>query len=216
MWKKAIPVSLLLLSSPMALANGGHFLVDDADIVPAGECALESWVQRADGANVFATNPICTTQNGWEFTLPLVYNISDSQAEEVGLEAKTIVSDDFMGGAVTVSFGGFYDLDNDTLLGGFVNIPFSRAAAFGMVHVNLGAEYDDLASAWDPTWGLATTHAITGQQELILEVAGAGSDTPTAAVGTRLANGGIELDASVGRDFEHNDNIFTLGLNLAF
>lgn len=225
----ALTAGLLALGAQPAIANGGHFLVDDADITPAGECMIETWVQRASAgaqdrvdqpsaSHVWAAQPICTTQNGWEITVPFEYSTSDSELAAYGLELKTMLSTDLYGGALALSFGVMRDHQESDFEGGFINIPYSRPLNDTvMIHVNVGTEYDNFESEWNPTWGLATTFTVYDRLDLIAETSGVGSDSPAAALGFRtVLNDRIELDASFGRDFEVRSNIVAVGLNVAF
>lgn len=225
----ASAASVFALATAPAVANGGHFLVDDADITPAGECMVETWVQRASAgaqdrvdqpssSHVWAAQPICTTQNGWEITVPFEYSTSDSEPAAYGLELKTMVSHNLYGGALALSFGVMRDHQDSDFEGGFINIPYSRPVNDSvMLHVNVGTEYDNFESEWNPTWGLATTITVNERLDLIAETAGVGSDSPAAGLGLRtVLSDRIELDASFGRDFEVRSNIVAVGLNIAF
>jgi hypothetical protein len=47
--KNAVLAGLLALAACAARAAGGHHDVDDASILPRGECGQETWLARADG-----------------------------------------------------------------------------------------------------------------------------------------------------------------------
>ena len=219
----------LALSMKPAHANGGHFLVDDADITPPGECMVETWGQRAsagaqdrvdqpNATHAWVAQAMCTTQNGWEIAVPLEYSTSDSELAAYGLELKTMLSTNLYGGALALSFGVMRDHQESDFEGGFINLPYSYPLNDTlMVHVNVGTEYDNFESEWSPTWGFATTVTVNERLDLIAETAGVGSDSPAAALGLRtVLNNRIELDASFGRDFEVRSNIVAVGLNVAF
>ncbi|MCC5854158.1 MAG: hypothetical protein JJU10_00560 [Idiomarina sp.] len=202
----------------LAHANGGHFLVDEATITPIGECALDTWIAHSDSTSVLTLMPMCAVQSGWELALPAELNLSDGKFDLIGFEAKRMLSESFLDGALALSMGTAYNNTDDSLDVVFVNIPYTRTiAGFGDLHINLGAEYAYSDRQIDPTWGVASTHAISDSQDLILEVAGLGQDRPTAALGLRSATrGGWEVDVSFARDFETRANIATLGVNVAF
>lgn len=205
------------LTTGTAAANGGHFLVDDAAITDHGKCQLETWSSRTDGESFWVLQPACSTRNGWEIGLPVAYSFSNSEFISLGLEAKTILTEDIAGGALAVSIGTSMDLIEDKSTGGFINFPFSRLINdHWHLHVNAGVNYDRLASRWDATWGVATTYALTESIELIAETAGMGSDSPAFAIGTRYAFAQFEIDVSVARDTQLKDTVYTIGFNLAF
>lgn len=200
-----------------AAANGGHFLVDDATITDPGTCQLETWTSRFSGESFWVLQPACSTVNGWEFALPAVYSWSDNEFVELGLEAKTILSEDFAGGALAISIGTFFDLVDDEFAGGFVNFPYSRALdSYWTLHLNAGAEYDRFSSNWDATWGIATTYTLSQHIELIAETTGIGSDDPIFGIGARYAFERFDLDLGIAHVTELNDTIYTIGFNIAF
>lgn len=210
--------STLLAFSPFAHANGGHFLVDDADITPRGECAVETFVQRFAGTSGVATAGLCTTQSGWEIGVPVTYNLSDNELSTYGLELKTIATDNLWGGALAISVGVERDNEANAYSGGFINLPYSRSLSSDVVlHVNIGSAYSHAERDWQATWGVASTFTLNEQLDVIAETAGVGSDKPTFAIGFRSAFADrFEFDASVGRDLEQRGNVVTLGLNIAF
>ncbi|RUO26886.1 hypothetical protein CWE09_09405 [Aliidiomarina minuta] len=225
----AFAAGFAVFASQPVMANGGHFLVDDADITPPGECMLETWFQRAsagapqrvdqpNASHSWVAMPICTTQNGWEVSLPVEYNTSDSELAAYGLELKTMLSTNLNGGALALSVGVMRDHQESDFEGGFINLPYSYPVNDAlMVHVNVGTEYNNFDSEWNPTWGLATTFTVNERLDLIAETAGVSDDSPAAALGFRtVLNDRIEFDASFGRDFEVRSNIVTIGLNVAF
>lgn len=218
---KKLPLTSALLAlaftSSTAFANGGHFLVDDATITDPGTCQLETWTSRVSGESVWILQPACSTQGGWEFAVPLVYSWSDSEVTEVGLEAKTIVSEDVYGGALAFTVGLVMDTVDDEFAGGFVNIPYSRELnAYWTLHLNAGTEYDRIGKYWNALWGVATTYALTQHIDVITEVAGVGSDDPIFGFGARYQFDRFDLDLGIARDTQVNDTIYTIGLNVAF
>lgn len=206
------------LTSFTASANGGHFLVDDATLTPPGSCQLESWIQRADSESVLTLQPACSIDAGWEIAVPLEYNTNNSELETWGFEAKTILTDDFLDGALAITLGVARDQLESDWAGGFINLPYSRyVQGFGTLHVNVGVEYDQFAESWNSTWGVATTTALGAASELILEVAGVSDADPIVAAGIRVPGGdNWELDVSVGRDLDADSNLVTVGFNIAF
>ncbi|WP_194756070.1 hypothetical protein [Aliidiomarina indica] len=207
----------LAFTSNAAFANGGHFLVDDATITDPGTCLFETWASRLNDESMAVLQPSCTTQGRWDIAVPLAYSWSNSEFTEVGLEVKTIVSDDILGGALAFSTGVIMDTIVDEFAGGFINIPYSSALnAYWTLHLNVGTEYDHIDKDWHATWGVATTYALTQHIEVITEVAGSGAEDPIWALGARYQFNRFEVDMSLARDTEMNDTLYTLGVNVAF
>ncbi|MCC5878365.1 MAG: hypothetical protein JJU03_00510 [Idiomarina sp.] len=224
-----ITSSTFLLVAQDAQANGGHFMVDDADITRPGECALETWGQRASAGapqrveqpnttHAWIAQPACTTQSGWEIAIPIEFSTSDSELSAYGLELKTMLAANVYGGALALSVGVIRDHQVRDYEGVFINFPYSYAIHDALtVHLNAGTQYDNLESEWNPTWGLATTMRVNEHLDVIAEAAGMIGDSPTAAIGMRTALApNIELDASLGRDFEVRSHILSVGVNVAF
>lgn len=225
----ACPAALIITLAQPAFAAGGHFLVDDADITPAGDCQLESWFQRASSGthdrvdqpsaeHAWVAQSMCSTRNFWEVATPVEYNTSDNELAAYGLEVKTMMPIQLLEGNLAFSAGIMRDHQESEFEGGFINIPYSRALneRFKM-HFNLGTEYNQADSEWSPTWGAATAFRLHDRIDLISEAAGVGSDSPSAALGLRSQlSSAVEFDASFGRDFEVRSNIFSIGLNMAF
>lgn len=46
---RLVPLAALLVSASRAGAAGGHHAVDDVSILEAGQCQIETWVDREDG-----------------------------------------------------------------------------------------------------------------------------------------------------------------------
>lgn len=207
----------LALSSSLAYANGGHFLVDDATITDPGTCQLETWISRSSGESVWHLMPACSSAAGWEFTLPLIYSFSNSKLNAVGLEAKTILTDDFANGALAISVGVEMDTVNDEFAGGFINIPYSRELTpEWTLSLNAGTAFDHANSNWSATWGAASAFAFNQHFEVIAEVMSSDADNPTLGLGARYQFNRFDLDASVARDTETNNTIYTIGVNIAF
>src|SRR5690625_5388330 len=52
------------LGANLVWANGGHFAVDDASIMPGANCGVETWVSRVRSTNIATVNPQCNFTGG--------------------------------------------------------------------------------------------------------------------------------------------------------
>src|SRR5690625_7057305 len=78
------------LGANLVWANGGHFAVDDASIMPGANCGVETWVSRVRSTNIATVNPQCNFTGGSEWALPLVYDLDSSELAYMGLGYKTV------------------------------------------------------------------------------------------------------------------------------
>lgn len=211
-----VGAAALFFCAPVAMANGGHFLVDDATVTDPGTCQVETWLSRVDSQTTTFFVPACTTQQGWEFSLPVTYDWSDSELAAFGLEAKTVIAAN-QHAALAFSAGIEMDQVSDKFAGGFINIPVSLALSGPLqLHLNVGSAYVHDSRDWEATYGVATTYGLSSTTTLILEAAAIGNERPVIAAGLRHAFERVELDTSVARDRENRATIYTIGLNIAF
>lgn len=214
-------LSSVLLSGQAAQATGGHFMVEGTGVAPKGGCELEVWGQQMSGSSssyFLAAQPACTTQQGWEFTLPLEYNASASHLVTYGLDVKRVLSTDLRGGKLAMSVGVLREHQLGQYDHTYINFAYGFEPLQSLtLHLNAGTAYDNIDKEWDPTWGLSATLVVDKRLELITESLGVLGESPSAALGfRRKMSDGIELDASVRRDFEEHDTIVSIGLNFVF
>lgn len=214
--------AVLVLASGQTHANNGHFMVDHAVVTEPGSCQVESWFSRQSRGDIdvdtLVGKPACTIGNGWQFSLPVAYLTDDSELLSTGLEAKSIMAEGRNFGAIAMTLGTQYSHLTDRIERSYVNIPWSAETGPGVTwHLNAGMSHRRSNSNIYTNWGLAVSYAAADAVELILEGAATGSDSPTVAAGVRFhAAGGLEIDASLGRDNERKTDRATIGLNLRF
>lgn len=211
-----VGATALFFCAPVAMANGGHFLVDDATVTDPGTCQVETWLSRVDSQTTTFLVPACTTQKGWEFSLPVNYDWSNSELAAFGLEAKTVITAN-QHAALAFSAGIEMDQVSDQFAGGFINIPVSFALNGPLqLHLNVGSAYAHESRDWEATYGVATTYGLSPTTALIIEAAALGNERPVFAAGLRHAFDRVELDASIARDRENRETIYTIGFNIPF
>lgn len=207
---------LALVSSGPVWANSGHFAVDDAGIIPGGTCGLETWVSRMDSVNVATLNPSCNFLGGAQWSLPLTYNLENSELTHMGLEYKTVLWDSGRGPALAFDAGVNYSRVASQVQEYYINIPASFQTLENLtLHINVGAIHDRPASDTFAAWGLGATVKTVNGPNLIVEVADNDRDDPWVGAGARFGIGASHwtLDLGVARDTGPGENIYTLGLN---
>lgn len=205
---------LLLAASPLCVASGGSYLVDDGAIAPAGHCQLESWLQFGRASRSANSVPACS----WgpvEFSLPL--------------------STGWHVGGPGVAPGVKWQVVD----GARVQTALAAGATFQ--HARTRSTYAYAATTYQPDpngrWAFnvdvgATRPQGQGAQRLlgggieftvspdmtllaeVLDTAGAGR---TWQGGVRLPFGDDSIDLVVGRSLgRQDDRWINMGLNLAF
>lgn len=214
-------LSLVPLAEQSAHATGGHFLVEGTGIAPKGGCELEVWGQQVSGSpssHILAAQPACSTQQGWEFTVPLEYDANAGRLATFGLDVKKVLSTDLYGGALALSVGVLREHQLRKYDHSYLNFAYGFEPLQSLtLHLNAGTAYDNIDKGWDPKWGFSATLAVNEDLELIAESLGVLGESPSAALGFRQAmSADIELDASFRRDFEQHENIVSVGFNFVF
>lgn len=206
-----------LCFSPLAAANGGHFMVDDAAITPPRTCQLEIWGTRQSPDTVMTLNPACNILGGSEWSLPVEYDTVNSETRAVGLEYKTVLFNRSRGPAIGVSGGAMYQRANSSVSEIFVNVPISWQITDPLtLHLNGGALHDRELDDTYATWGLAGTLKTISGPVLIAEFSDNDRYDPIYGVGARFTIGSTRwtLDMGVSRDTHLEETAYTLGVNI--
>ncbi|OOG23442.1 hypothetical protein B1C78_11295 [Thioalkalivibrio denitrificans] len=174
---------------------GGHYVVDDADLIDPRSCEAEIWYTDTDGAGHGTfLSPTCRLDGPWQVTATAGFlRESGSNEELYGLEAKALFMDmETHGFGVGLVAGTEYLTETSRWEVAFAYVPvsFEVVPDRAMAHINLGVERDrgeDDKTAL--TWGLGTEATLAGPLGFVAEVFGddrSGSH-PVAQIGPRLA-----------------------------
>ncbi len=210
----------LLIGSSQALALGGHFAVDDAALVDAGRCEVETWYTHFNGNNnEFTVLPTCNPTGQFDLGLGLsrVQEGGDTHTE-VALEGKTLwrTQDDHgfgMGLAAAAIWNDDSKRVDDVELYVPLSIPHSERLTS---HYNLGWAWarDDRNAV---IWGAALEYAVEGPLHLVAETWGDHRGSTRVQAGLRFAFDALLIDVAWQRRFSsHSDNAATLGFAVAF
>jgi len=220
-------ITMLLLASALPLSawsSGGHYPVDDADIVAPGGLQIESWFTHVDGNNSELAFLPAWTPAGTRLELTAgLYRIREegddfNRFEPAAKWQFLPPGDGHISAALSIA-AGYEDGDWSDWL---VNLPisFHLAAAPVVIHANVGwlrerTDNNDrafLGAGFE--WGASETIDLIGQ------VYREGADAePEAQLGLRRGfDGALEhLDFAVGRTLrDQRDWFLTAGLTATF
>src|SRR5690625_6423920 len=78
------------LGANLVWANGGHFAVDDASIMPGANRGVETCVSRVRSTNIATVNPQCNFTGGSEWALTSVSDRDSSGLADMGSGYNTV------------------------------------------------------------------------------------------------------------------------------
>jgi hypothetical protein len=209
---------------PAAHAAGGHYRVDDADVVEFGRCQVETWYSRASGDNwETVVAPACHFVRDLEVTLE--WNTVRDEGERGGslvLEAKRLLPERARGRLLSsVVAGTSYETRNGEFKNVYLYVPASLDAADALtLHANLGWRWEE-ADGHLTIWGAAAEWRALPHLHLIGEVFGDGRGRSGQQVGLRpvLIDDRLHLDIAVAWDRlagPEGSTWFTFAVNLVF
>ncbi len=168
---------LLAFAAPSAHA-GRPMTVDDAAIVDAGKCQLETYAlhARESNADEFWATPACNVGGSWELAAGAAWAEDEVQRSHLGrLQAKTVFKPLEAGGwgiglVLADQFRGDRGLDGD--LSANVPLSFSLRDDSVLLHVNAGVMRTYARRMVDATWGLGAEFKLNERHSLTAETYG--------------------------------------------
>jgi hypothetical protein len=233
-WVASILLAATGLVPDEAVAAGGAFVVDDAEIGNIGECKVESWAGAAANHDFTSVvSPSCVVKLGLpvEFTGMYQRSRTESVWSTTGTaQAKINIT------PVTESHAGVglvgalsYDLITGASTGGYFYVPLSvQLSKTVKLNINGGLTYDAIAKANYFTYGAGLEWTFIKQVALIGEVFGqlgrlpewypAPVNKPRVQFGVRYTPiEKIDIDAIWGHNITgENSHWLTLGLTVRF
>lgn len=197
---------LLTTALPSAFA-ASPMEVDDADIVGAGQCQAETWLQRRSGYSEFWVMPACNVGGNTELSLGAVRASNRSRhSHAVNFQAKTLLRPLTTNGwGVAFSAGVIEGLNND-LRGRdwYAELPFTHSFADDrfLLHASAGWERDAAGSS-SLNWGVGSEFNLYGPNWLLAEIYDAENEDAAFQAGFRreLVADRFELDIAFGDTF---------------
>jgi hypothetical protein len=222
--KKQIPGVVLVALLPVtAWSGGGHYPVDDADIVAPGDFQIETWYSHLNNRqSEFGFLPAMTLFDRVEITAGYYrLQVGSEYFDRFEPAAKwqfAPIEDGAIASALAVTVGYEDGEWSDWL----VNAPVSYAMAQApfVFHLNAGWIHEREDSSDHLFTGAAVEWSASDRFDLIAQVYREGADEDAEAqIGVRAGvGGGVEhLDIAVGRNLGRDGDWFmTAGLALAF
>jgi len=219
----AVAACLLPLN---ALASGGHWLVDDAAVLPPETMGLEAWYEDfGDSVDGFVLQPAYAFSNGMELTGVIEsQSFGDGREETYGVELKGLFRNFEAGDDVGIGWVvGTRNDDGGSLEELFAYVPLTFPLADGdwLVHANVGWMQDRSGPDDEDSffYGVGSQYAVTPGMELITEVFTGSEEDVFAQAGARFVLGDTPglLDLSYARNLDNTDEDWiTLGFAWEF
>ncbi len=215
-----------LLSAALLATNPVHaarpMITDDARIVDAKACQLESWIKRNPGSTEVWALPACNFTGNLELTLGGARSREDgrTQSTDVVLQGKTLFKPlDANGWGIGLAAGTVRHPHTGTHDGyAYVPASFSFRDDVVVVHVNLGWMREGETRRNRLTWGLGSEAQLAEHTWLIAETFGQNQGKPFHQLGLRhwLVPDRVQLDATYGNRIGggNGERWFSIGLRL--
>ncbi|MFN3397398.1 MAG: hypothetical protein ACK4ZS_02555 [Sulfurimicrobium sp.] len=216
----------VLLGAALLAANAAHaarpMITDDARIVDAKACQLESWVKDNRGSTEYWALPACNFTGNLELTLGGARSREDgrTQSTDVVVQGKTLFKSlDTNGWGIGLAAGTVRHPHANTHDGyAYVPASFSFRDDAVVVHTNLGWLREGEARCNRLTWGLGTEAQLAERTWLIAETFGQNQGKPFHQLGLRhwLAPDRVQLDTTYGNrnGGGREERWFSIGLRL--
>ncbi|WP_256079370.1 hypothetical protein [Massilia sp. YIM B04103] len=216
---------VMTLFAPVVAQAARPMAADDASILDAGHCQLESWSQRTSAQTEFWAMPACRV-GSWELGAGTgrLQEREGAQARTRShmLQAKTLfrpLSTNSWGAGLVLA-EQFHSGDHgqgDLSLN--LPISFSFQGDAVLLHANAGWLRERTAHRGGATWALGAEFAVTPKTALTLESFGSrfGHSYVQAGVRHTLIQDRLDIDASYGErlGWRGKERIFAIGLTLA-
>lgn len=205
------------------------FVTDDARIVEAGGCQIETFIkqQRKMDEREFWFLPACNAFGRVEVTVGRYWiNGSAPGESQVNiLQAKTLLkalATNGSGYAITFGAGRVMPFQAAHTINPYVNAigSFSFADDRVVLHTNVGAVNDRQAAMTRGTWGIGAEIALHARLYGIVETYGQRADKPTRHVGLRIwiVPNKVQVDGTMGSQYSgpRERDFRSLGLRVLF
>lgn len=219
----------LALAAPMALAHAARpMITDDARIVDAKACQVESWAKTNRGSDEFWALPACNFSGNLEITAGAARTREGGalHTTDLVLQGKTIFrpleTNNWSWG---LAIGHVQHPDHRSRFGGdvyaYVPATFSFRDDRVFVHTNLGWLREQQNGRHHATWGIGTEVQMTDRTWLIGEGFGQNQGSPFYQFGVRhwIVPNHVQIDTTYGNRLgsggvRGEERWFSLGLRL--
>lgn len=199
-------------------------IVDDARIVDAKACQLESWVKKNPDSTETWALPACNFTGNLELTLggALTREAGQTETTDVVVQGKTLFKPPGTNGLSNGLVVGTVRHPQADARGWYAYVLNSfwfrdNAGVTGVIHTNVGWLREGETRRDRPTWGLGAEVRLAERTWLVAETFGQGQDTPFYQFGLRhwLVQDRVQIDTTYGnRNGGGSERWFTIGLRL--
>jgi len=217
-----VPGLVLAIVAPVAY-GARPLVTDDASLVDAKACQLESWIQKNRGSTEYWALPACNFTGNLELTFG-GSRFSDAEATQtanVTFQGKTLfkpLKPNDWGIGFVAGHAGRVDGAADSQWYAYVPASFSFHDDRFQLDINAGWMRDSQDRRDHLTWGIAAETLIAKRISLVAEVFNQGEDKPSFQIGFRysLVPDRVQVDGTYGKSLgnDNNGRWLSLGVRL--
>lgn len=202
-------------------------ITDDARLVDAGACQVESWARRNRDSTELWALPSCNVTGNLELTVggALGRTVGGTRTTDVVLQGKTLwrrMEPNGWGIGLVLGNVRHPAINTDrNLIGdvyGYVPASISYLDDRFVLHANLGVLHDRQARRDRITWGVGSETQLSDRTWLIAETFGQNTGRPFLQVGLRhwIVPNHVQIDTTFGNRFgsDTRERWFSVGLRL--
>jgi len=217
------PLAVLLAFAPSVHA-ARPMVTDDARIVDAQSCQVESWIRTNRGSREYWALPGCNFTGNLELTLGGA-RTSDAEGlrtSDIQLQGKTLFrAMDTDGWGIGLAVGALRHPGDGRKVGewySYVPVSFSLNHDKAFVHANVGMIRNNNTSSTRATWGVGTEIQLGERSWLVAESFKQNEGQPFFQAGVRywIVPNRVQVDATVGNRMgsSSRERWFSIGLRL--
>jgi len=229
--RRLVILSLLLVLAPIPAFAARPFNTDDARIVDAGGCQIETFVKQQGklGEREAWLLPGCNPGGNLELTFGglNIRNDAEGRASTLVAQGKTLLKPlQTNGYGLATTLGAArqrpFAADPASHWSPFVNLisSISLQNDTTVIHVNAGAQDDRNTGVIRSTWGLGAEILVAPRLQAIVESYGQKGEKPSQQTGLRywIVPERVQVDGTLGsqRSGQPARNWISLGLRLLF
>ena len=228
-WVTRLLVILGLFCHPQYAFAARPFITDDARVVDAHACQLESWARLDHDGNEYWALPGCNVTGNLEVTAGGAWLSDEGEPDrenhllQIQLKTlgRTLTTNGYgwglaVGGVVNAAAHPDRELLGNVYL--YAPVSSSWLADRLITHVNVGARHERGLHATHFTWGVAGEYSVTARIWALAEFFGSHDEPPLGQCGLRvwIVPQRLQVDATYGRQLTRGQDSewFSLGLRL--
>lgn len=218
-------LAIAVFLTPHAAFSARPMITDDARLVDAKSCQVESWVRTNRGSREYWALPGCNFTGNLEITLggTITKDALGSETSDVAMQVKTLIKTlEPNGWGIGFAAGNVRHPHEHSSFAGdiyaYVPASFSFYDDRLVLHANVGAQRLKSESRTRPTVGLGGEAQISSNTWLIAEAFKQAEGRPFFQAGVRhwVVPNRVQIDTTYGNRFGSNsqERWFSIGLRL--